>query len=852
MKFKNHQKSIKPPVSITADFECFQPKISFRRGGVSELISIHQPSGVGMYVKSEYEDRFPSRYIGIRAKNNNDDIAKLFLEEIIKIRDEYAFVPPYEMFMTNNDKINFEQATKCYVCNGEFSDDNWKVRDHNHHTGAYRGAAHNNCNLSMKEHKFIPIFFHNLKGYDSHLFINAFNKLEEYPEIIPQNEEKFISFSLKKKGEGEIELRFLDTMGFFNNAKLSDLAGYLKDKPIMRKVFGKEMAKDLDRKGVFPYEWFDSLGKLNQKEFPPHEAFRSVLSGTEDKTHIHEDGWISKTLVGKNISEEDYDYAKKIYKKYCETFGDFHDFYMKVDVILLADVFDEFSNMCFNYFGLCPGNYYTVPGYAWDCLLKYSGAELELLTKEDMYIFLEKGIRGGYSNIHKRYSKANHKYLDDYDESKVSKFLIYWDFNSMYAYAMCKPMPYSDFRWATEKEIQEIEHLIKNNAYDDLPPCTLSVDLAHDEKNRDKEKIFTMCPEVSEVDGVKKLCHNLNDKEDYVVHHRVFKKYLKEGMIVKKVNKVLLYKEKAWMKSYIEFCVEERRKADLAGNEFLKEFWKLMCNAVFGKSMENVRNRMNFKLVNSHEQLQKEMNKPTFEEAYVYHNDLLAGVKFSKSAIKLNKPIYTGQSILDESKLMMYEFLYDYVFPKWGVENVRVCMTDTDSVLLEIKTDDLYKDFAEDVPKWFDTQKYHRTQYGETTIPKMNLKKLGMMKDELCGDFILEFAGTAPKNYGYCALKTQKDKSIKLSEDVICKGIGKKFTPRFQEYKDCVLGNKGDTVFKECFRINSKKHTLYSIRTNKVAMRNTIVKRVANPSTDDDIKYETLPLGYRTAAAYGP
>ena len=152
--------------------------------------------------------------------------------------------------------------------------------------------------------------------------------------------------------------------------------------------------------------------------------------------------------------------------------SDHHDLYMKTDVILLADVFEEFSNMCFNNFGLAPGNYYTVPGYAWDALLKYSKAKLEPLVEEDMYIFLEKGIRGGYSNIHKRYSKANHKYLPDHDKNKVSKFLIYWDFNSMYAYAMTKALPYNGFKWADKNQIAEIEMLIKVGAYDEIPPCT--------------------------------------------------------------------------------------------------------------------------------------------------------------------------------------------------------------------------------------------------------------------------------------------------------------------------------------------------------------------------------------------
>ena len=234
-----------------------------------------------------------------------------------------------------------------------------------------------------------------------------------------------------------------------------------------------------------------------------------------------------------------------------------------------------------------------------------------------------------------------------------------------------------------------------------------------------------MCPDVYEENGVRKLAHHLNDKNDYVVHHRIFKKYLKEGMKVKKVNRIIFYKEKTWMKGYIEFCVEQRKIATKKNNKFLKEFFKLMCNSVFGKSMENVRNRVNFKLVNDEKQLQKELNKPTLLDTTVYDNDLLVGVHLKKGAFKLDKAVYTGQCILDESKLMMYEFLYDYVFPKWGVENVRVCMTDTDSLLLEIKTDDLYRDFAPDVPRLFDTAEYHRTNFGKTYIPKVNLKVLG-------------------------------------------------------------------------------------------------------------------------------
>ena len=173
----------------------------------------------------------------------------------------------------------------------------------------------------------------------------------------------------------------------------------------------------------------------------------------------------------------------------------------------------------------------------------------------------------------------------------VSKFLIYWNFNSMYATAMLKALPYDRFRWANDSKIQTIEQLIKEKRYDEIPPCTISVDFEHNPFNYQKEKIFAMCPDVLEEKGVKKLAHHLNDKDDYVVHYRIFKKYLREGMIVKKVNRAIPYNKRAWMKGYIEFCVEECKKADLAGNDFLKDFWKLMSNSVFRKSMENVRNR---------------------------------------------------------------------------------------------------------------------------------------------------------------------------------------------------------------------------------------------------------------------
>ena len=329
---------------------------------------------------------------------------------------------------------------------------------------------------------------------------------------------------------------------------------------------------------------------------------------------------------------------------------DYHDLYLKTDVLLPCDVAEEFRNICYDNFGLDPFNSFTAPGFAWDALLKLLGVELEALSDEDMYLFFEQGIRGGYSNVHENYSKANHLYLPDFNPGEESKFLIYWDKNSLYPSVMIEPLPVRDYCWGTEDEIKSIFKLCKEGRYDEIPPCTLSVDLKHDPNNFDKEKVFAMCPDFFVENGVKKLAHHLYDKKDYVIHHRTLKKYLHEGMILEKINRVVLYTEEAWMKGYIEFCIEQQKKAELAGNDFLVDFWKLMCNSIFGKTMENIRKRINFKLVNDAKKLQKELNKPTVQSVITYNLFLLVGLHLAKSKLTLNKHIYTGQAILDNSK----------------------------------------------------------------------------------------------------------------------------------------------------------------------------------------------------------
>ena len=233
---------------------------------------------------SEYKEVYKTSY---ESHTFDGDVAKNFVKRLIEVHDEIDKIPSKEMIFTEQDEIDYDDAKICCICQGGFSE-KIKVRDHCHWTGKFRGAAHSSCNLRLMEQTFIPVIFHNLKGYNSHLFIKAFYDLQQKPSCIPQNTEKFISFSLKKPGSSEI--RFLDSYAFMAFL-LADLAGNLKEFPIMSKFFEPEEVEILSRKGVFPYKWFDDFNKLYKTRFPEHKDFFSKLSG-------------------KNITKEEYNFGQ--------------------------------------------------------------------------------------------------------------------------------------------------------------------------------------------------------------------------------------------------------------------------------------------------------------------------------------------------------------------------------------------------------------------------------------------------------------------------------------------------------------------------------------------------------------
>ena len=383
---------------------------------------------------------------------------------------------------------------------------------------------------------------------------------------------------------------------------------------------------------------------------------------------------------------------------------------------------------------------------------------------------------------------------------------MYLDANNLYGCAMSMKLPTHGFKWLTSGEM---EKLFNNQVVQvwEKTPCILEVDLEYPEKLHDLHNDYPFCPERVECkNGVEKLIPNLRDKTKYVIHYKNLIQCLKAGMKLKKIHRGIKFIESEWMKPYIEMNTNLRTKAK---NNFEKDFYKLMNNSVFGKTMENIRNRVNVKLVNTQERLKKLVSKPNLKSPPKILSENLVSVHMKKTNLLMNKPVYLGMCILDLSKTIMYDFHYNYIKPKYG-NKAKLLFTDTDSLMYEIETEDFYKDISEDVKDRFDTSDYPENH--RSGIPTgINKKVLGMFKDEAGGKIIIEFVGLRAKLYSYIMDEGEEHKK--------CKGIKKQVVAtsiKHEDYKTCLTTGKEQLRKQNILR--SYEHEVFTEEVNKVAL----------------------------------
>ena len=561
LKFKNEGNSFKHPFFVVADFESTLTNCDDENEGLTKEESDkmatkkyqkHLQNSFGVKFCCDVEEH--SKPLEIINNSDPETVSKLFVEKVEEYaRDAYKLLQEEnktEIKWKQGEKDQHYKTTNCSHCKIKYSTKNKRVAHHNHINGEFISSLCNECNLKFVYKPFLPVYLHNLKGYDCHLFVNALYKYgskDEEITCIPNNEERYISFSKNiKVGEYQckkdkktkpitFEIRFLDTIAFMNSSieKLVDnLASSCNTTDELRKAFpntsshfkNDEQFKLMTQKGVYPYEFIDTYEKLNVKELPPQEQFYSRLYNSK-------------------CSNEDYQQAVKVWGTFeCKTFLDYHNIYLQSDVLLLADVWSAFRETCYKNYNLDCLYYYTAPGLSFDAMLKFTKVELELFTEIEMYEFCEQGIRGGLSQISKRYAKANNKYMSTYNDKEEESYLVYLDANNLYGHAMSQYLPVGDFKWNNEQWTTEKIMGIDDEA---KKGYKFKVDLHIPESLHDHFNNYVPLPENMKVQKknlsqwqqqgyketkVQKLCTSFNDKIEYVVDYRYLKLCLSLGV----------------------------------------------------------------------------------------------------------------------------------------------------------------------------------------------------------------------------------------------------------------------------------------------------------------------------------
>ena len=303
-----------------------------------------------------------------------------------------------------------------------------------------------------------------------------------------------------------------------------------------------------------------------------------------------------------DITDVDYRHANNVFIEFkMNNLGDYHNIYVKSDTVLLADVFENFRNMCMKIYELDPPHFLTAPGLAWQACLKKTEAELELITDLDMLLMIEERIRGGMYHAVHRYGKTNNKYMKNYDKKEESLYVQYLDANNLYGWTMSQKLTVGGFKWIEDVSKKD-EDFIKNFDENGDIGYFLKVDVKHPKELHDLHSDLPFLPEIMKINKCSKPVRNLYDKENYVVHIR-----LMHDLKLKKAHKVLQFNQKAWLKPYIDMNIKLRKEAK---NDFEKDFFKLMINAVFGKPMENVRKHRDIKLVTTYKRRNRLVSEP--------------------------------------------------------------------------------------------------------------------------------------------------------------------------------------------------------------------------------------------------
>ncbi len=711
----------------------------------------------------------------------------------------------YEPISANEEDMKrYHSATKCEICGQKFSNTITKYMDHNHLIPPSKGSNFryvtcNTCNLIHGKRIFkIPVIAHNAMKYDINHVIKKI-KGKDRISVIARNSEQFISVKWLKC------FYFIDSLNFLQGS-LDSLSEKLSEKdvtPFLNVITKqRDLQEMLRHKTPFPYDFLDGEEKLKVNKLPSRKYFFN-------------------TLTSSHITKEQYERALNIWEKFeCKNFQEYMELYVTLDVMLLAAVFETYRVSSIKHFGIDPAFYVSSPSLCYSAMLKYTGITLETVPTTEMYLFFTKAIRGGLCGTSQRYATANNDLMENYDTSKPISHIVGFDANNLYGHSLSQYLPIGDFHWLSSKEIQEFDvtkvgkksnvgYFLQvdmkypsylHDAHNHLPLAPEKIEIQPSEWSQYTRLVAKSLNEKEKSGGIK-LLTTLHDKKNYILYYETLKLYLKLGLVVTKIHRILRFKQSPFLEKFIELNNNARKKAT---SDFEISLYKLYNNSIYGKMMYNVFKKVDLKLVNSRNSFEKLVAKPNFSTSHIISDDLSC-VAMKPFKVVCDKPIYVGATVLDLSKVHMYSFWYNYLLRKYSENNISMLYTDTDSFYFHLQNrPEFYKDM-EEYEQFFDCSSYPPHHFLYSTKGK---KVVGLMKDIHSGMPVKKFCALRSKMY---AVETE------MSLDLKAKGLQRN-----------VISNLTLNTYEKCLRdieitchtyntIHRKHHKLTTEKKKKMA-----------------------------------
>ena len=648
-----------------------------------------------------------------------------------------------------------------------------------------------NCNLQIKNKKEVPIIFHNGMNYDNSILLNGMSKFKPTISCIGITSEKFKSIEFKFKkyemdDDGEAHeiksnysLRVIDSYNMIMGS-LNSLSTNLNNK---YKYETKKEFKDnfeiINKKMNFPYEWINE-NNLDNKDLPEIKDFYS-------------------SLKLETISEEEYNQTKEIYNKLkFKNIKEYLDTYLKLDITLLTDIFENFRKGIWDKFGLDCSKYVSSPSLSKDCMLKFTKVKIEHIKDIEMYDFINNSVIGGLCVCSKPYLN------NDNSNSTIA----YQDVSSLYPAIMRNKIPLKNYKFIELNEFNinkygedknyscillchvKTTDKVKNDHILKQFPALISKTSIYYDNLSDYQK--TNLKENYKSSG--KLINHLGSDENNYLSFEMYKLLLKIGYEIE-IKKILEYYHSDFMKKYIDFLYDKKTEYKKIGDKSMMMTYKILMNSLYGSMLTRVENFRDFKIITNPRQADFYTKRSNFNSRVIINEDLTI-VEMNKIKCVYNSPILIGSIILQNSKVLLFDYMYNK-FPKlFGKENIEIGYVDTDSIIFKIEN-----------------MKNEEYQNIQNNNPDVFGCKIGLMEDEIDkNDEITEYIGLSSKCYSYITKNNLKD-------NVKTKGISESYKSKYlnhQEFRKVLF----DDVNLNKVEFNSIKIKNQKIFTNKIIKDN--------------------------------